>query len=202
METQTVWSLLGQAGFTMIPLYLCSLVALAVGVHKALQFRQDRVNADDALSAAAAPGDLQTLPDRLGDRSPLARVLGVAARTANTDRAQAEGAAARAAVIELDRYEAWLSLLAYVAQAAPLFGLLGTVLGMVDLFASMQMAGADVSTATLASGIWKALITTAAGLVIAIPTLGAHIWFSRRLELLQHRMEGGVGELLARASWS
>ena len=106
----------------------------------------------------------------------------------------------RAAVAELDRYEAWLALLGYVAQAAPLFGLLGTVIGMVDLFSSMQMAGSDVSTATLSAGIWKALLTTAAGLIVAIPTLGVHLWLTRRLELLQHRMEEGVGRLLSRAA--
>ncbi len=65
-----------------------------------------------------------------------------------------------------------LPLLAYIAQVAPLFGLLGTVLGMVDLFSSMQVAGDAVSTTTLSAGIWKALLTTAAGLMIAIPTIG------------------------------
>ncbi|MEZ4238038.1 MAG: MotA/TolQ/ExbB proton channel family protein [Myxococcota bacterium] len=197
METQTVWSLLAQAGVAMVPLYVCSFVALAVVVHKALQFRHDRVSDTAALGQVRDPIDLETLADRIGDDTPLARVLSAAARGAPA-RSGAEGAGERAAVAELDHYESWLALLGYVAQAAPLFGLLGTVLGMVDLFASMQMAGADVSTATLASGIWKALLTTAAGLVIAIPALGAHLWFSRRLELLQHAMERGVGELVAR----
>ncbi|MCB9684772.1 MAG: MotA/TolQ/ExbB proton channel family protein [Alphaproteobacteria bacterium] len=192
-----MWSLLAQAGWTMIPLYVCSVLALGVGLHKALQFTLDGVGDTTPLRHLDDP-DRSTLVDRLTPlRGPLARVMLVAART---DPARAEGEASRAAVAELDRYEAWLALLGYVAQAAPLFGLLGTVIGMVDLFSSMQMAGSDVSTATLSAGIWKALLTTAAGLIVAIPTLGVHLWLSRRLELLQHRMEEGVGRLLSRVA--
>ena len=197
MEAQSLWSLLAQAGWTMIPLYVCSVLALGVGLHKALQFTLDGVGSTEPLRLLDDP-DRSTLADRLTPlRGPLARVMLVAART---DPAHAEGEASRAAVAELDRYEAWLALLGYVAQAAPLFGLLGTVIGMVDLFSSMQMAGSDVSTATLSAGIWKALLTTAAGLIVAIPTLGVHLWLTRRLELLQHRMEEGVGRLLSRAA--
>lgn len=197
MEAQSLWSLLAQAGWTMIPLYVCSVLALGVGLHKALQFTLDGVGDTTPLRHLDDP-DRSTLVDRLTPlRGPLARVMLVAART---DPARAEGEASRAAVAELDRYEAWLALLGYVAQAAPLFGLLGTVIGMVDLFSSMQMAGSDVSTATLSAGIWKALLTTAAGLIVAIPTLGVHLWLSRRLELLQHRMEEGVGRLLSRVA--
>lgn len=199
MTDTTLFEMLAQAGWTMIPLYACSLVALAVGLRKGLQFRLDGVGSHAALDELQATTEPGALAERLAAHpTPLGRVLLAAARTAQQAPDQAEAEASRVAVAELDQYESWLPLLAYVAQIAPLFGLLGTVLGMVELFSSMESAGDAISTTTLSSGIWKALLTTAAGLLIAIPTMGLHVWLSRRLELLQHRMEEGVGRLLAR----
>jgi biopolymer transport protein ExbB len=200
METTSLFTLLAQAGWTMVPLYVCSLAAFLVLVRKFIQFTHEKVGDTSILANPLLDG-----PDRdalvkacEANDSPLARVLAVAAARAD-DRKRAEEAAMRKAVSELDHFEAWIPLLGFLAQAAPLFGLLGTVVGMVDLFASMESAGNEVSTTTLSSGIWKALLTTAAGLVIAIPALGAHLWFSRQLQLLQHRMEEGVGRILERA---
>ncbi len=197
MQDATLFDLLSQAGWTMLPLYACSLVALAVVLRKLLQFRLDQVASAEALEGLTgdvALGDLRTRLE--AQTSPLARVMAVAARTAQDKPEAAEGEAERAALAELDHYTSWLPLLGYVAQIAPLFGLLGTVLGMVELFGSMEAAGEAVSTTTLSSGIWKALLTTAAGLMVAIPTIGAHLWLQRTLERLQLRMEEGVGRLL------
>ena len=191
-------ALLGQAGWTMIPLYACSLAGLAVLVHKLIEFQLQRVGRLDALDATAAV-DPATLPAQVerwaADDSPLGRVLAEAGRQAH-DPGAAERAAARVATVELDRFEKWIPLLGFIAQAAPLFGLLGTVIGMVDLFGSMEASASSVDTATLSAGIWKALLTTAAGLIIAIPALGGHAWFTRRLDVLQRAMEVGVGRIV------
>jgi biopolymer transport protein ExbB len=196
--------LLGQAGWTMIPLYACSVIGLAVLVHKLIEFQLRRVGRIDALSDTAgdwSPADLPDLAARwAADASPLGRVLAVAATGASTHPAVAEREASRAATLELDRFERWIPLLAFIAQVAPLFGLLGTVIGMVDLFGSMEASASSVDTATLSSGIWKALLTTAAGLIIAIPALGGHAWFTRRLDVLQRAMEIGVGRILDRGA--
>ena len=110
--------------------------------------------------------------------------------------ARAVEATEREADAVLDELGSGMDLLAFVAQVAPLFGLLGTVLGMVDLFAGMEAAGAAAEMGTLSAGIWKALLTTAAGLIVAIPTLGLHAWFGRRLDRLQLAIEDGAGKLL------
>jgi biopolymer transport protein ExbB len=203
VEQTTLWQMLATAGWTMVPLYLCSLAALAVILKKSIEFWRHKVSATDVLPLsreALRRGGLDDVRATCAeDDSPLGRVIGVAAAALQDDPEHAEREASRAAVQELDRYESWLSLLSFIAQVAPLFGLLGTVIGMVELFGSMQAAGAEVSTTTLSGGIWKALLTTAAGLMIAIPTLGAHLWFTRRLEVLQHAMEIGVGGLLDHA---
>ena len=97
---------------------------------------------------------------------------------------------------EIARYRSWIEPLGWIGQVAPLLGLLGTVLGMVELFTAMDVAGGAVDASMLASGIWKALLTTAAGLIIAIPTLGAHLWLTRRLEALDVALDEGAGLVL------
>jgi biopolymer transport protein ExbB len=95
----------------------------------------------------------------------------------------------RVAAGELQQLEGYLGLIAFVAQVAPLFGLLGTVLGMVDLFSGLEAAGQSVDASTLSAGIWKALLTTAAGLIVAIPMLGGHAWLVSQSERLRGNMK-------------
>lgn len=76
----------------------------------------------------------------------------------------------------------WLKALDLVTQIAPLLGLLGTVLGMIETFQTLQESGSSANPGTLAGGIWVALLTTACGLAVAIPVSVAVTWFETRLE--------------------
>jgi len=192
--------LLAQAGWTMVPLYVCSIGGLAVLIRKAVQFRRLKVG-DDSLLAGISEGELDEVAERMkAADTPLGRVLATAAEATRLRPKRAEDETARTANLELDGLERGLALLAFIAQAAPLFGLLGTVLGMVDLFSGMEAAGDAASSATLSSGIWKALLTTAAGLMVAIPTLGGHVWLTRRVDHQRLLMETGAGRILDRAA--
>ena len=195
-----MFTLLSQAGWTMVPLYLCSIAGLTLIIRKLTQFRSARVTdfgALDALNEEVDEGRLDELAQSWsGLGTPLGRVLAVAAKALKRHPRRAEEEASRAAVAELATLEYGLGALAFIAQVAPLFGLLGTVLGMVDLFSGMEAAGDAVDTGTLSSGIWKALLTTAAGLMVAIPALGGHAWLGSRLDALRLRMEDGIGRLL------
>ena len=88
---------------------------------------------------------------------------------------------ARIAVADLASH---LRILEVIASLAPLLGLFGTVLGMIEAFQAMESAGSAVNPAVLSGGIWKALLTTAAGLAVAIPVALAHGWFERRVEVV------------------
>lgn len=88
----------------------------------------------------------------------------------------------RLARLKVDQFGGYLKVLEVVATVAPLIGLLGTVLGMVEAFKAMELAGANVDPAVLSGGIWKALSTTAAGLIVAIPAFILHSWFDRKTE--------------------
>lgn len=201
-DSMSLLELLEQAGWTMFPLYLCSFVGLAVFVRKFVEFMTGRVSASEILTTVdplVKEGDLAAIEAHCAkETSPLGSVMAFAARALVDTPARAEEEIVRFSTGVLARYEAHLSVLSFVAQVAPLFGLLGTVIGMVDLFSGMEAAGQSVDQSTLSSGIWKALLTTAAGLLIAIPAIGGHAWLTSRVDLLRRNIEDGTGRIVNR----
>ncbi|MFD2740953.1 MotA/TolQ/ExbB proton channel family protein [Sulfitobacter aestuarii] len=105
------------------------------------------------------------------------------------DPAGAEAETMRVAKGLLARARSGLRPLELIATIAPLLGLLGTVLGMIAAFQALQEAGTRADPATLAGGIWEALLTTAAGMVVAIPASAALTWFESVADRLRHEME-------------
>jgi biopolymer transport protein ExbB len=99
---------------------------------------------------------------------------------------------------ELLRLGSGLRFLEIVAQIAPLLGLLGTVIGMIEAFQVLQSSGEAASPAQLAGGIWTALLTTAAGIAVAIPALVASVWFEGRVERERSAIEVLLTGLFAR----
>jgi len=157
-------------GPVVMVLMAVAVLTLAVVMYKCWQFWMAAVGRHAALSQAVAAWDGG---DRAGaratldrSRSYLAPVIGMAmtAQPVDAPRLQAEAETRFAAL------ERGFRLLDSVAQLAPLLGLFGTVLGMIEAFQSLQAAGAQVDPSILAGGIWVALLTTAVGLVVAMPT--------------------------------
>jgi biopolymer transport protein ExbB len=105
----------------------------------------------------------------------------------------------RAASAQLEQLRAWLRALEVIAALSPLLGLLGTVLGMIEAFRQLELAGSQVDPAILSGGIWQALLTTAAGLSVAIPVVLLHSWLERRVERCAHGMEDAVTRLFTDA---
>ena len=105
---------------------------------------------------------------------------------------------------ELQRYGAdliarlrtYLRPIEVIATIAPLIGLLGTVTGMIEAFQAMEAAGSQVDPSVLSGGIWQALLTTAIGLVVAIPATLIHSWLERKVEACGHGMGDSLGRLL------
>jgi len=94
--------------------------------------------------------------------------------------------------LQLDNLRSGLRPLALIANISPLIGLLGTVLGMINAFQALQNAGNKVDPTILSGGIWVALLTTAAGLIIAIPAAAAHNWMEGVIYRAQRAMEDAV----------
>ena len=185
METMALTDLLAQGGWAMYPIYACSVVTVGAFIKKALDIRGAQLSDTswfESLVSRVRDGDTQDL-DRTyrGVAHPGAKVS--AAILAALDHApdHAEAEAKRSAAIELEKLERGTNMLSFLAQVSPLLGLLGTVLGMVDLFMGLQGASdGALAIGDLASGIWKALLTTAAGLTVAVPALAAHTYLTSR----------------------
>ena len=127
---------------------------------------------------------------------PRARVAAAALAARSLPREDAREAVARVARRELQRMRAGLRALEVIATTAPLLGLLGTVLGMIGAFRALQAAGTGADPSVLAGGIWEALLTTAAGMAVAIPASVALSWFEAVAEAAQADMEDLAARIL------
>ena len=127
---------------------------------------------------------------------PRARIAAAARAARALPREDARDAVARVARRELQEMRAGLRALEVIATSAPLLGLLGTVLGMIGAFRALQAAGAGADPSVLAGGIWEALLTTAAGMAVAIPASVALNWFEAVAEAAQADMEDLAARIL------
>jgi len=173
-----------------------SIVTLAIVLYKLWQFAAAGVGRHAALGQAVAAWDMG---DRVGARAALEhsksylRPVIDMAISGLRDAARLE-AEAEARFARLERGFRFLDM---VAQIAPLLGLFGTVLGMIAAFQALQEAGAQVDPSALAGGIWVALLTTAAGLAVAMPTSAALSWFEARMEAERVFAQRAVATVLA-----
>jgi len=188
-----------QAGgpVVMILLFL-SIAALAIVFVKVLQFRSVRVGdrraAHDALRMWQAGHTAEALRFSAESRNPVAQAL------ARAIRGQRRGLAETRVREEVLRYggdvleslRGWFRPLEVIATLAPLLGLFGTVLGMIEAFQEMERAGNQVNPAVLSGGIWEALLTTAVGLAVAMPVVAVLNWLERRVDRLAHDMDSVV----------
>ncbi|MCR9127277.1 MAG: MotA/TolQ/ExbB proton channel family protein [Rhodobacteraceae bacterium] len=139
--------------------------------------------AGDAEAARAALAGRRALRARLAHTAMAARL------DPTLDDAAAREETARRAKADLAQARAGLRALELIATIAPLLGLLGTVLGMIEAFQALQEAGNRADPAALAGGIWEALLTTAAGMAVAIPASAALSWFDAVTARVQADME-------------
>ena len=174
-----------EMGGPVIAIIAClSVVTLAVILYKLWQFHASGVGRHHALRAAVAEWDQgesnaarRTLEASL---SYLAPVIARAFAADPHNRAALRRIEAEAEA-RFSRLERGFRFLDTVAQVAPLLGLFGTVLGMIEAFQALQSAGAQVDPSLLAGGIWVALLTTAAGLAVAMPASVVLSWFESRI---------------------
>jgi biopolymer transport protein ExbB len=191
VRVQSVWDFIVKGGPMMVPIGLCSLIALTVIIERLVSLRRRRVIPPKLMS-----GLREVFRDPRGDReqglnycqaddSPLATVLATAIRRFGEPVELLERhiqESGQRAVVPLGKN---LRVLSVIAAIAPLLGLLGTIFGMINAFQTVAASGEALGkTELLAEGIYEAMITTAAGLMVAIPVLLAYHWISARIESL------------------
>lgn len=182
----SVFDLLVGRGPIMWPLLACSVVAVTYMVERAIRLRRKRL-LDGKLGKqvidAAREGDVpRGLELCRKSETPAARVLETGLVNADRPFLESEKAVEDAGAREVKRLSGNLRPLVVIAGLAPLLGLLGTVIGMIDCFLQVGLKSGIGKPELLAAGISEALVTTAAGLAIAIPSQAAYYYFRARIE--------------------
>jgi len=188
-----------QAGGPVVVILLAlSMAALAIVVVKLLQFRSNRVGDRRAATEAMGLWDAGRADKAVmvAEQSPNPAAQAVARAIRGQRRGLPEGKI-REEVLRyggdvLEGLRSWFRPLEVIGTLAPLLGLFGTVLGMIEAFQQLEQAGSRVSPAILSGGIWEALLTTAVGLAVAIPVVAILNWLERRVDRLAHDMDSIV----------
>lgn len=185
-------------------LIVVSVFTLTLITLKTWQYHGARVGRDDAIRETLVHWDAGRRDEAMArissSRHFLAPVVSLGLQISGQEAAKErlESEAER----ELNRLESGFRVLDTVAQLAPLLGLFGTVLGMIEAFQALQDGGSQVDPSALAGGIWVALLTTAAGLAVAMPTSIALSWFEARIDSERLRAEHAFSVLVSPARTS
>lgn len=185
-------------GPVVLILAVLSVIALTLFLLKLWQFHSarlfDRRNAEDAVSfhrSGQTDRAIQMSSRSLNPVSQsLARALNGQKRGVPEHLVREESY--RYGADALETLRSGMRPLEVIASTAPLLGLFGTVLGMISAFQQLENAGSQVNPAILSGGIWEALLTTAVGLAVAIPTVAAHSWLDRVVDRTAHDIENTV----------
>lgn len=193
MENLSIYDVFLRGGFVMWPLLFCSILGAAVILERGLFFARmgmDTKRFEDGVAAKLRRGDMAgALAMSVASPHPVARVAAVYLRNLlrpaelRTELVRREGS------LQLERVEKRLRVLAAISHLAPLLGLLGTVIGMVVAFATIEGLKQAASPADLAGGIWEALLTTVFGLAVAIPCMAAYHGFEGLADKIARRMQ-------------
>ena len=194
------YELLIQGGILMWPILFCSIIALAIVVERVIALRRADIDARefmDTMRQVLRQNRLQEAVEICDETdAPVARIVKAGILKHNRSKEEIREAIENAGHFEIPRLERYLSGLATCATVAPRLGLLGTVQGMIKAFAQIQNKRGQVNPSDLAEGIGNALITTAAGLVVAIPALIMYNYLISRVENMVVEMEMSSTELI------
>jgi biopolymer transport protein ExbB len=204
-SAQSVLHFFLQGGFWMIPLMVCSVVSLAVILLRGIALRRDSVmppRIEKAIEELQPADDAEAVVKLArvvrGDQSALGRVVQTGLQNLQWPKTENIQAVETRARHEIVRLEAGLVVLEVVVGIAPLLGLLGAVSGLVAVFANFGATTSINDPRGIAKGISEALSTTIVGLAIAIPSLIAYSYFSKKIETIAAEMESLISELLAK----
>lgn len=187
-------------GFWMYPLYACALTALAISIQRLLTIREDRLaprELREALQQATSTGDFDALLDSCGRHpSTLADVTRFVLEHRHASIEVVNQTAGDIAARDIRGHLSRIYPLSLISSISPLLGLLGTIIGMVEAFGIVALYGDEGGASILSDSISKALITTATGLIIAIPCIAVYFTLKNRITGLATVIESEVEQLV------
>lgn len=199
-ESLNLFSLVLKGGPIMIPLAILSVISVYITVERYLTLKKANkldanfmANIKDMVLTGNIKG-AKALCDRTD--SPIARMLGKGISRIGKPLQDINTSIQNSGNIEINKLEKLMPTLATVSGAAPMLGFLGTVTGMVTAFYNMSQAGANLTVSLLAGGIYEALVTTVAGLIIGIFAYIAYNQLTTMIEKIVHQMEATSVEFI------
>ena len=187
-----MFELIKAGGWLMLPILICSVVALAICIERLIALRHERVVPKGLLGYVWALYKEKQLTtahlNQIRNKSALGTLIVEGLNNAKHGRDQMKESIEMAASGVVHKMERYLNTLGTIAAITPLLGLLGTVIGMIKVFTEIMVQGTGNAN-VLAGGISEALLTTAAGLAVAIPAVVMHRYFQRRISELVVEME-------------
>jgi biopolymer transport protein ExbB len=191
---------ISHGGVAIVAILALSVLGLAVTIERFVHLRKKSI-APDGLIEKVVPlwhaGEFEKITRLLEDEdSTLARVINYAVAHRHCHETRIANGCGDISSLELRRHQQKAYPLAIVATVAPIIGLLGTVIGMIEAFQAIAFSGAMGDPALLAGGISKALVNTASGLSVALPALAFHHFFKNRMVFLSLSLEEKINQLL------
>lgn len=200
MNLARVWNLFTLGGPMTIPLLIASIFSVAVIIEKAIFFARNNDNnfrLIKRIEILVEEGDiLSALNELKGKKGTNAKLLSTALAHNSEDPARLREVLQAVGEDEIKKMEKHLPILDVVAMISPLLGLLGTVIGIISSFNILGTAAGAANPAQISSGIAAALISTALGLIIAIPTAIFYSYFAHKVEKKAHDMNLSMVEIV------
>ena len=182
-----------KGGLILLILILLSVISISIIFFKFFQFlllgQKNFTKLENKIFSSKNLNDFMSTKSDLNN--PFNNIIYFAAQmlqNPNLEKSQKIAEIKISSEKEIKRLESYLPSLEIISQISPLVGLLGTVIGMISSFNQLEIGGSTVDPAILAGGIWTALLTTAAGLVVAIPALISHYFFEKKIENFQNEL--------------
>ncbi|MGI8965001.1 MAG: MotA/TolQ/ExbB proton channel family protein [Limisphaerales bacterium] len=193
-------SFISQGGPIIWVILAASAIAIVVFVERFLHYHRVQINSTEFLNGIRNVLKRDNVVEALAicdaTPGPVSRLVRVAILNRERGREGVREALEDAGFLEVPRLEEKLNLLATIAQIAPLLGLLGTALGFIQIFRQVEAAGLQAHIGQLSKGVWQALICTAAGLAVAIPSYTGYNYLVSRVNSIVLDMEQISTEIL------
>lgn len=193
-------SIILKGGVMMIPIAICSVIALAILLERLISLRKIRINTNTFVLQVKNMMLRRQIEEAImlckQTPGPIASIFKAGLLKHDRPREEIKDGIEGAAHAEVFHLEKNLGVLGTIAAITPLIGFLGTVTGMIKAFMQIQSLGGAVDASVLAGGIWEALITTAAGLSVGIPALIVYNWLQSKVEMHVFEMQQSSNELL------
>ena len=192
--------LLTHGGPVIWLILFAAAIALAVFVERVLYCHRSQINSAEFLNGVRTVLKRDNVVEAISicdaTPGPVARIVKTAILNRDRGRDRVREAVEEAGLTEVPRLEEHLNLLATIAQIAPLLGLLGTLLGFMEIFSQMQEAGLYAHIEQLSHGVWRALVCAAAGIAVAIPAHAAYNYLVSRINKIVLDMERAAAEIV------